>query len=121
VRQSAEFWLSELSVVASAGDWNFFSQYLESVAFAEEPGACLHELQEIPAIPPTVVLRLADRSIELSKRDSAAEPAKVYRFAHYTPTLVVRLYHQAEDESLKTRCLDLLDAMLALGWNEAAL
>lgn len=121
VRRAAEFWLDELKVVTAAGDWNFFRQYLESEAFAEEPGICLHELQEIPAVPPEVVLRLADRAIELSKQDAAAEPAKAYRFATYTPTLVVRLYHQTDDEALKSRCLDLLDAMLALGWNEAAI
>jgi len=34
--------------------------------------------------------------------------------------LVVRLYRQTEDEQLKTKCLDLLDAMLGLDWNDVA-
>ncbi len=121
VRQAAESWLFKLEAAVATGDWQFFKQYLESKAFAEEPATCLRELQEISAVPPDVVLCLADRSIELSKRDPTAEPAKAYRFADHTPALVVRLYHQSEDESLRSRCLDLLDTMLALGWNQAAI
>jgi hypothetical protein len=119
VRGSADFWNANLKVIVADGDWNFFRQYLETTSFAEEPGAALHQLREISAVPEDIVMRIATRAVELSQRDLPGRPVKAFRFADYTPTLIVRLYHQTDDDFLKTRCLDLLDAMIALGWNEA--
>jgi hypothetical protein len=121
VRRSAEIWLTGLKTVTANGDWKFFEQYLETSAFAEEPDICLHELQELAAVPAKIVTRIADRAVELSKTESTEGFPRPYRFAHYTPMLVVRLYHQTDEEGIKSHCLDLLDAMLALGWNEAAI
>lgn len=120
VRGVAEHWIIHFKAITAAGDWTFFQQYLDTISFAEEPGMALHQLREILGIPPDIVLRIATRAIELSKRDASEGAMKALRFASYTPTLLVRLYHQADDPTLKTHCLDLLDGMIALGWNEAS-
>ncbi|MDB6029834.1 MAG: hypothetical protein JWM16_172, partial [Verrucomicrobiales bacterium] len=69
VRRVAGYWVTNLKLVAAAGDWTFFRQYMETEAFVEEPGMCLHELEDIATVPSEVILRLADRAIELSQRD----------------------------------------------------
>ncbi len=121
VRGSAGWFLHHMGEVASGGDWTIFLKYLHSEAFGDQPGVCLHEMQKLPAVPADVILQVAVRAIELFRRDVVNEPTKAFRFAHYTSALVVRLYRQAADEMTKTRCLDLLDEMISLGWNDAAM
>lgn len=121
VRTAAGYWVDRLDAITGAGDWKFLLQFVESTAFEQEPGMCLHQLNELSKIPSDVVLRIADRAVELTKPEMTVPSAKTFRFAGYTPTLVVRLYHQTDDESVQIRCLDLIDSMLALGWNEAAI
>ena len=94
---------------------------MDSKAFEQEPGIFLHHLNELVEVPPEVILHVADRAVELTKKDTAVPSAKAFRFSGYTPPLVVRLYHQTGDESVQIRCLDLLDTMLAFGWNEVAM
>jgi hypothetical protein len=120
VRRTAENWLDHIPAIAVENDWDFFRHYLETEAFAQEPGLALHHLQKLSSVPEDVILRLADRAVELTKAESDASWPKAFRFASNTPTLVVRLYHQTPDETVRVRCLDLLDTMLGLGWNEAA-
>ena len=120
VRRAAEFWVVNLNQLAANGNWDFFNLYINSLAFDKHPGNCLFHLEKLLEIPSDVVLRVADRALELSKRDASVVSIAKYRFVRCTPTLVVRLYRQTDCEKVKTRCLDLLDAMIGLGWNEAA-
>jgi hypothetical protein len=121
VRTAAGHWVDHLDAATAGGDWNFLRQFVESKAFEEEPGIFLHHLNDLAEVPIDVILHVADRAVELTKKDVAVPSAKAFRFSGYTPPLVVRLYHQTDDESVQIRCLDLLDAMLAFGWNEVAI
>jgi hypothetical protein len=40
--------------------------------------------------------------------------------AYRLPALLIRFYEQSKDNMVRSRCLDLLDRMLGLGWGEAA-
>jgi len=121
VRTTAGHWADRLDAVTAGGDWKFLRQFVDSKAFEQEPGIFLHHLNELVEVPPEVILHVADRAVELTKKDTAVPSAKAFRFSGYTPPLVVRLYHQTGDESVQIRCLDLLDTMLAFGWNEVAM
>lgn len=121
VRTAAGHWVDHLDAATATGDWNFLHQFVESKAFEQEPGNFLHHLNDLAEVPTDVILRVADRAVELTKKDMADPSAKAFRFSGYTPPLVVRLYHQTDDESVQIRCLDLLDAMLSFGWNEVAM
>jgi hypothetical protein len=120
VRRATDFWDNHLHQIAAEGDWSLFQEYIASKAFTDEPGVCLYQLKGLPTVSERIILQVADRAIVFCRSEIETDPLRAHRFSSYTPVLIVRLYHQTGDEKVKVHCLDLLDTMIALGWNEAA-
>ena len=92
--------------------------YIDSNAFASGHDYLLRRLEESTWQLPDITIRLAERFI--AKCGTAAGDISTAA-AGDSPTvskLVVRLYTQTDDDSIRTKCLDLIDEMECLAFYE---
>ncbi len=95
---------------------NFIAEYIECRSFENETDRLLHALNESNVELPQVICRAAERILEFIREDGTHIAYRGAMVAREISTLVVRQYEQTKDESIKTRCLDLIDRMERVGY-----
>lgn len=93
---------------------NLIHRFIRSPAFNDNHAQLCLALRESNDLLPDVTLAIPERIIQLHRTERGNASLEVHRDVLYIPELVIRLYQQAADADLKTRCLDLLDEMLSL-------
>lgn len=121
VRDTASRWFYRRNGTWTDWQRSLLAKYVESAAFADGDIECQMNLKDTPEKLPYEVLRLAEKSVELFEQELKRPSPDPFRFSHYMPSLVLRFYEQSRDESIRRKCLDLLDHMIAFGWGEASL
>lgn len=85
--------------------------YIESRSFESDPEELLHVLVDSRAELPNVIVRAAERIVEIIGDKGSNLQLREASTAHSIATLVVRQYAQTTDPTLKRKCLDLIDQM----------
>ncbi len=95
---------------------DFIRSYIESPAFPSQHDDLLRRLEDSTWQLPDITLRLAERFI--ASCGASAGDISTAAAGDATPVskLVIRLYVQSGDEGIRTRCLDLIDAMERFGF-----
>jgi hypothetical protein len=118
VAEAAAEWLGD-----KQGDWEewdreLLARHVEGRAFDAERNRGFYRLNKSETKLPSEVMRAVERSIDLFAAAQKEEPYRIRGFGHYSPALTIRLYEQEADLKLRKRCLDCIDRMVALGWND---
>lgn len=87
--------------------------YIKSQSFADDASQLMFALDESTALLPDIICGIPDRLIEL--QTSVESDAHQRRDCYRLPELVLRLYRQTADASVRQRCLDTIDRMLTHG------
>jgi hypothetical protein len=90
------------------------SAFIASPAFEANAYDLLHSLEKSAARLPDVVCRIGERAAEIQREQR--EDSHANWWTSELATLVLRLYEQTRDESIKTRCLNVIDSMLEFGF-----
>lgn len=94
------------------------SRFIASSSFEANSYDLLHSLESAAARLPDVVCRIAERAAEIHRTKNENSPA--HWWTSDMATLVLRLYEQTRDESIKARCLNVIDNMIELGFGNIA-
>ncbi|MCF3651352.1 ATP-binding protein [Synoicihabitans lomoniglobus] len=95
------------------GEKELISAFINSPAFADDPDGLMFALDQANALIPDVVCSIPERLIEL--QDTVTDGESDRRSCYHLPELVLRLYRQSADATVKLRCLNAIDRMLARG------
>lgn len=90
--------------------------YIESPAFPSQHDDLLRRLDESTWQLPDVTIRLAERFVAELGSAAADISTAAAGDAPIVSKLVIRLYTQSSDDTVKRRCLDLIDEMERLGF-----
>jgi len=85
--------------------------YIESQAFPSQHDDVLSSLEESTWQLPDVVIRLAERFLEVCGTDAGDLAKAAAGDAPTVAKLIMRLYNQSRDDRVRSRCLDLIDKM----------
>lgn len=85
--------------------------YIESPAFPSQRDDVLRRLVESTWQLPNVILRLAERFLHVCGAEAGDLSKAAAGDAPTVAKLVMRLYSQSRDDSVRSRCLDLIDEM----------
>jgi hypothetical protein len=118
VRAAASDCFRDLSPDRLHDEQPLIHRFIESQACAENSHDLVFALEKSVAALPEVICRLPERLIEEHRAHSGGEHIEVRRWTYHLPALITRLYEQTRDPTIKTRCLNIIDAMLELGFSE---
>lgn len=90
---------------------SLIEHYVDSLSFPSQHDDLLRRLEETDWQLPAVTLLLADRFIARCGEAAGDITQAAAGDASTVSKLVIRLYTQSSDEAVRTRCLDLIDAM----------
>jgi hypothetical protein len=93
-------------------------RFISSQAFVDDNAQLALALRDSNALLPNIVVAIPERIIQIHRAKHGDASLEVHRNIMYVPELVIRLYQQTSDTTLKSRCLDFLDAMLSLEVHE---
>lgn len=93
-------------------------RFIESQACLENSHELTHALEKCAEPLPEVICRLPERLIAEHRAQRCGQYIEVGRWNYQLPALIVRLYEQTFDASIKCRCLNIIDGMLELGFSE---
>ena len=104
-----------------SGEWllrgkEFLLRFIESKAFESAPHYVLRALEDSNLALPHVICRAAERVLGFLGVEGTHIAGRGSMAASSLATLVVRQYQQTTDNTLKTRCLDLIDRMEEEGY-----
>ncbi|MBN1932102.1 MAG: hypothetical protein JW786_10900, partial [Desulfobacterales bacterium] len=88
--------------------------FVQSEAFKTKPHSFLRALRKTTARLPDITCNVCERFVDIMEAEFSGKPL----YAGNTDTinqLIFRLYSQSNDESVKTRCLNMIDRMIYLG------
>jgi len=85
--------------------------YIESPAFPAQHDDLLRKLEESTWQLPEIIIRLAERFLEVCGADAGDLSKAAAGDAPTVAKLVMRLYNQSRDDAVRSRCLDLIDEM----------
>jgi hypothetical protein len=114
VRDAASRCFLNISDDQLCNESDLISAFIASPAFEANAYDLLHPLERSAARLPDVVCRIGERAAELQREQK--EPSHGHWWTSELATLVLRLYEQTRDESIKTRCLDVIDSMIEFGF-----
>ncbi len=92
--------------------------FINSQACLENTDSLIRALEESVLKLPEVVCALPERLIADQRAYAGTEHVDARRWTYRLPSLIARLYEQTRDEAVKTRCLNIIDGMLELGFGE---
>jgi len=116
VRASASDCFRLLPAELLVQEQNLMFQFIESPACLENSHDLIHALEESAEPLPEVICRVPERLI--AEQRSQGQSIESRRWTHHLPALIARLYEQTPDADIKSRCLDIIDGMLELGFSE---
>lgn len=91
-------------------------EYIGSPAFPTRHDILLRRLEEAACLLPDLIIQLAEAFIRAVGTDAGDVSTAASFDAPTVSKLVIRLYSQSSDEDVRSRCLDLIDAMERLGF-----
>jgi hypothetical protein len=98
------------------GNYNILiEQYIESPAFQDDPYQLMYALDGSTAKIPEVIFKVSERKISDFKKDKTGRIRSRVSFTDTICKLLMRVYCQTNDESLRSHCLDCFDELLKLG------
>lgn len=93
---------------------DLISAFISSPAFEANAYDLLHSLENSAARLPDVVCRIGERAAEIRREQK--DDSHGHWWTSELATLILRLYEQTRDESIKTRCLNVIDSMIEFGF-----
>ncbi len=93
-------------------------RFIESPACLENSHELIHALEESTEPLNEVICQIPERLIAEQRALGQGESIENRRWTYHLPALVARLYEQTHDNETKSRCLNIIDGMLELGFSE---
>lgn len=118
VRAAAADCFGNLSVDQVPLEETLMRRFINSAACGENAHELIAPLENAVTVLPDIVCLLPERLIEEQLADKRLKPIESRYWTHRLPSLITRLYGQTLNNAVKTRCLDIIDAMLELGFSE---
>jgi len=95
-------------------DEPLIESYIESDSFPTRHDYLIRRLEETHAPLPKVIVKAAERFLSVVKAHAGDSPHPAVYESSTIATLIVRLYAQTNDATLRVKCLDLIDEMAQL-------
>jgi len=93
-------------------------RFIESAACLENSHDLIHALEECAEPLPEVICRVPERLISEHRAQGRGQHIEARRWTYQLPALIARLYEQTPNAQIKSRCLNIIDGMLELGFSE---
>lgn len=114
VRAAAAMCFRQISDAQLQQETELIGAFLESLAFEEGMTELLFALEDSKMLLPEIICRIPERLIEKYRASQNSGAIDAIHWTHMMPALVLRLYEQTGDAATKTRCLNVIDAMIEL-------
>ncbi len=88
--------------------------FIDSLAFTKAASDLIRTLGKTSPRLPDITCKICERFIDLAGSDTADFRTRAPMDSAEVSKLLVRLYSQSSDESLQSRCLDLIDRMFEI-------
>jgi hypothetical protein len=118
VRAAASDCFRLLPSVQLPREQNLMFRFIESSACFENSHDLIHALEECAEPLPDVICGIPERLIAEHRVQGQGQHIESRRWIYELPALITRLYEQTPDARIKSRCLDIIDGMLELGFSE---
>lgn len=118
VRAAASDCLRLLPPALLTQEQDLMFRFIESPACLENSHDLIHALEECAEPLPEVICRVPERFIAEHRAQGHGQSIHARRWTYHLPALIARLYEQTPDARTKSRCLDIIDGMLELGFSE---
>ena len=115
VQNAVKMCFRSLSSEQLSEERNLINSFIKSRAFRGGFDQLCFALEHSTALLPDVVCAIPERLIAQHLAETPNEPLEQHYFVSSLPELVIRVYEQARDPGIKTRCLNVIDAMIELG------
>jgi hypothetical protein len=99
--------------IAALGD--LIERFVNSPAFVKDSFSLIHALENAPAQLPEATLLVCQRFVERVGPEAGDIRSSVAMEASTISKLLVRVYTQSRDEEFRTRCLNVIDQLVAIG------
>jgi hypothetical protein len=116
VRDAAETCFRSLSSEQLSEERDLMYSFIESAAFKDGFNQLTFALEHSTASLPDVACAIPERLIAQHLGENPKEPIEQRHAIYQLPELVLRVYEQASDAATKSRCLNVIDALLQLGF-----
>jgi hypothetical protein len=116
VRDVAEACFRSLSSAQLSEERDLIYAFIQSAAFNDGFNQLAFALEHSTASLPDVVCAIPERLITQHLAETPNEPIEQRLAVYQLPELVLRVYEQAHDAATKARCLNVIDALLELGF-----
>ncbi|MES2460490.1 MAG: hypothetical protein V4671_07890 [Armatimonadota bacterium] len=110
-RRAAANCFREVAGEKLVGFTSLIDKFIESAAFGEDSRSFFHTLETATVPLPDIICSVFEKSVTLTKGLSAGEAIRSGRFADRNSQLLVRLYERTLEPAIKTRCLNVIDAL----------
>jgi hypothetical protein len=118
VRAAAADCFREVPPEKLADEKELMHRFIDSAACPENNYDLVSALENSVNTLPDVICRLPERLIADHRSRGADKHIEVRTWTYHLPALITRLYDQTRDPNTKTRCLDIIDGMLELGFSD---
>ncbi len=101
---------------------NLITKFIQSPAFVDSPLHLLMALEETTAHVPKIICDVIERFLDIVASDRTYPQSGAGLETAKLSQLLIRAYSQTGDKNLRSRCLDMIDRMIAqrlYGFNEA--
>lgn len=116
VRYAAATCFGDLSSEQLSEERDLIHGFIQSRAFNDGIGELAYALEHSTTCLPDVVCAIPERLLSQLVAGTPNEVAEQNRMISSIPGLVLRVYEQTSDAETKTRCLNVIDRMLELGF-----
>lgn len=117
VRNAAADCFRNLSSEQLAAERELIYGFIESRAFEDGCSQLTHALETSTALLPDVICAIPEKMIARHLTETPDESIEMKRDIYQLPELVIRLYEQTHDSATRTRCLDVIDSFLKIGFS----
>lgn len=113
VRDITDHCFRKLSDEQLAKESDLISEFINSNAFADDAAQLCLALKDSTVLLPDVVCSVAEKLIQIHRERHGQQAFdRFFSSGHYIAELIVRLYQQTTDATIKSHCLDIIDEML---------
>ena len=92
--------------------------FIDSPAFQDNVQSLLLALDKAVHRMPDVVCRIPEKAVAIHRQQESGEAMDARWWTQQMANFVLRLYDQTRDAKIRTRCLDVLDSMIELGFGD---
>jgi len=116
VRETAEVCFRSLSSEQLSEERDLIYSFIQSAAFRDGFNQLSIALEHSSVSLPDVVCAIPETLMAQHLAETPNEPIEQRHAVYQLPELVLRVYDQAGDAAAKTRCLNVIDSLLELGF-----